>query len=347
MTIAQRVRELDVNAAQRARANAVFKAARMLIRYKSWYEVQSTDEYRRSTEEVQQYVKTAVAAMSTTSASALAALQSYGNALGTVFAGSGSIFDQVIAAGAFRAQLDERLTIITGGATVATTVGEAMVKPLGSLTLSSGDMAMVKSVGMVTITNETAKFSNPAAVATFNNELMGAVIHEVDAEFLRNLLAGVTPTVSAGTSFANFLTDLGVLQAAVDVGATSQMLLVTSTTKALAIGKLLTTAGTWAFPDVGNTGGPLINGIQVLVSDVAATANAMLMLVPDGIIIADDPIELRASTQATINFSTTPDSPVTASTAPVSFFQAGLLGLLAERRHASKARARSVAAVSF
>jgi hypothetical protein len=370
MGIVQKVAQLEQNAASLARARAVLKCARLIARHKSWQAIEASEEFARSTDEVKKYVqaniaaevitplsgvdwtdnietRTAVTAASTTSASAIAILQNYGNSLGTMFVGFGSVFDAFINGGAFRVQLDERYSIVTGGTTIAATINEAHVKPLGSFSLTSADMAQVKSIAFCVISDEVARTANPSAIETFNRELSKAVIHEVDAEFLRTLLASVSAQATAGGTFANFLTDLAFLQGAVDVGPNSQQFLITSTAKALLIGKLQTASGAWAFPQVGAQGGPLINGITVLTSDVASTTNNMLLAVPDQIAIAADPLELRASTQSTINLSTTPDSPTTASTVPVSLFQQGLIGLLAERRHATKPRARSVAAISF
>jgi hypothetical protein len=95
-------------------------------------------------------------------------------------------------------------------------------------------------------------------------------------------------------------------------------------------------------------GGPLIGGIEALVSD-QLPANRIVAVVADGLIVAsDDTIALDASRQALIQLDSSPDSPPTSSTNLISLWQATLVGLRAERAFAFKvARTRSVAALSF
>jgi hypothetical protein len=111
---------------------------------------------------------------------------------------------------------------------------------------------------------------------------------------------------------------------------------------------MLTAAGgLFAFPELTVRGGPLVGGVEVLVSD-QLPANSSLLIVADGLVGNSERFEFRKITQGDIITNDAPDSPSTASTVLRSMWQNNLAALAIERYFAFEvARTRSVASLSY
>ena len=238
----------------------------------------------------------------------------------------------------------QRIAVTTTAASGASPA-ELSVKPISSLALGAADLTPVKAAATIIISEELLRSAKPDL---FAEELRKAVAAATNTRFLSDILIGITPIVSSGTTHANFQTDIAALLAALDVGATSRVYLVIPTSRIKLWVPLLTAGNNYAFPQLTLQGGPLIGGIEVLVSD-QLPANRIVAVVADGIVVAsDDVIALDASRQALIQTDTVPDSPPTSSTNLVSLWQSNLVGLRAERSFSYKvARSRSIAALSY
>jgi hypothetical protein len=110
-------------------------------------------------------------------------------------------------------------------------------------------------------------------------------------------------------------------------------LLMTST-----IAKILsvmhTTTGAAAFPDMQHNGGA-VGGVTAVVSD-GMPSQTMILVDAQQVAAASETIQLAVATHAVVQLDTSPDSPVSESTALTSLWQQNLTGLKAERLFGSQ-----------
>lgn len=108
--------------------------------------------------------------------------------------------------------------------------------------------------------------------------------------------------------------------------------------QALAFSLMETSLGQPQFPQMSLTGGTML-GMTVIASenipyteDSPQEGSPIIFLRSDDIALADDGgVEVDVSTEASIEMSTTPTDPVSASTVLVSLWQHNLVGIRAER----------------
>jgi hypothetical protein len=190
-----------------------------------------------------------------------------------------------------------RVPRVTGGAS-AYWIGQGKVKAASALALDTVELPFAKICALVVISRELAKLSDPAAEAVIRNDMA-------------NLFAAIT---------TNFTAPFLVMRPAT----------------AIALAQLRTASGDRLFPNVGATGGD-IWGVSVLTSvnvpaDANSPSNYLIVLIDAAeVLLAEGSIEIRTAANASIQMETAPDSPATASTVLVDFFQRDLLGLMAER----------------
>jgi hypothetical protein len=170
------------------------------------------------------------------------------NSVVSAFLGSlkNSAFDTMLAA-MQRVPLHSRVNIVVGGMT-ATTVGEAMVKPISNVTVSGKSLALYKVDGIVCSTDEFFKLADPEATALFGRELKNAIAIETDTKFLSLISTGVSPISSSGGAAANVLLDLDAAAAALDTDASSELFIITTSDVAKKWAFKTTADGTPAFP---------------------------------------------------------------------------------------------------
>jgi hypothetical protein len=137
-----------------------------------------------------------------------------------------------------------------------------------------------------------------------------------------------------------------VLAARINVssGANSALFLLTTATIGKALSIISDPNGSSAFPDATWNGGS-IGGIPIVVS--AAVASGQLILVDaTGVAGSSMDFELEDARHVTLDLSDSPDSPPTASTAPVSLWQQNMSALRCTRYFAAeRLRASAVAIV--
>jgi hypothetical protein len=240
-----------------------------------------------------------------------------------------SVFDAMLANGMTPAPLRSRGVTVTSGIS-GSVKPEGQIKTISQLVLGSALVEPRKAAGIIVVSAELADRADPAARALFDSELQKAVVAATDSVFLADLVAATTPTASAGATLANIVTDLGVLLAAVTNGANSKIYFIIGTTNAKKLSLKASSTGAPAFPNFGPNGGDLIPGVTGLVSDQIPSATA-IMVAADGVAGSADTVVLDGSSETMLQLDTTPDSPETASTVPVSLWQHDMRALRAER----------------
>jgi HK97 family phage major capsid protein len=253
--------------------------------------------------------------------------------------------------GLTRVPFNVRVPRETTGASV-NWVGEGAIKPVSSMAFDSVSLVFNKVAGIVPITQELMKFSNPAAEGLIRDSLIRAIAYLTDRDFLdpakavatgvspASITNGVTPVQATGTTSAALLTDLGTLITAYTAANYNigNLVLIMTSSQAWKIGMMLNALGQNMFPGVGAGGGTLM-GIPVVTSENIVAAGGspadggiiVALSAPDILLADDGGVTIDASTEASIQMDTTPDSPATASTITVSAFQYNMVFIRAER----------------
>jgi HK97 family phage major capsid protein/HK97 family phage prohead protease len=232
-------------------------------------------------------------------------------------------------------------------------VGEGKPKPVSSLAFDTITLRWAKAAGIVVLTDELVRFSNPSAEALVQNDLIQTIAMFLDQQFTDPAIAaivdvspasitnGVPPVVASGTDDAAFRADLQKLIATFtnqNLSTAGAVLLMTET-QAAAIGMMLSPLGTYLYPDITATGGSIL-GMPVITSQNAGlidsvdtpVAGRIIMAKANEILLADDgQVLLDASREASVQMDSAPDSPPTATTVTMSFWQNNMVGLRAER----------------
>ncbi len=234
-------------------------------------------------------------------------------------------------------------TIVETGAFSAGWVAEGEPIPFSRATLGATATLPEMKIGvLVPFTDELFASWSPAVLGNMRNSIERAVLYAMDFCLLdpsitatdsrpASLTFGITPTQSTGSSDAQAAADLAaMLQALVDGGSDlSRVLIVMAPSSALYLSRLLTTAGTYAFPEMNATGGS-IWGIPVAVATAAAqpgspSSNFVVAIDAGKVLVADDGLILAdASTASALQFD---DAPSSAPTSMVALFQTGTRAL--------------------
>lgn len=336
MTIAQQIRDLDMNAAQRENLGTFMRLARMQMKYRG--ETQEalhreerlpprTQNILRNWVKIQSFPFEQRSAVSPLAISAELSdyqqiVQAFNLSLRSL-----SVFDAILNGGMIVAPLRSRGFTVTTGIS-GSVPSENTIKPLSSLVLGTSLVEPKKAVAIIVATEEL--FRQPGAEALFSSELTGAVVAATDAVFLAGLIAATTPTASAGATLANITTDLGVLVSAVTNYPNSKFYFIVSPTNMKKLMLKANTIGAPAFPLLGPNGGEILPGITAIASDQIPSATA-IMLAADAVAGNADTITLDGSRQAILQLQTTPDSPVSVSTIFISLWQQNEQALKAER----------------
>lgn len=247
------------------------------------------------------------------------------------------------------------MPVQTGGGTYAW-VGEGAPKPVGNLQLASVTLGIAKAAGIIVISEELAKISSPSAEGVVRNDMIRGMAQYLDQQFIDPTVAAVTNVspasitnlangyATAGTSGANARTDIkkAITLMTGNNYPISETVLVMSEANAFALSVDLTTNGVPVNPSLTAKGGTIL-GIPVVTSQTAGSVVALVHA--PSILFADDGgVNIDVSREASVEMNTVPTSPITASSAYVSLWQANLIGLRAERFINWK-RARTTAVV--
>lgn len=223
--------------------------------------------------------------------------------------------------------LRTRTGIVTASAT-GSIVGDGMMKPISTLSLSNDTLDPVKAVAIIAMTSDLARFAGPEGASLFASELRKAVAVATDTEFLALVLAGISPASSAGTTVANMRTDIQTALTAVATDASSRLYILVGATTAKSLALAAATGGVAAFPNMTPQGGT-IAGVPVVVTDAAA--GSLIVLDANAIAAGSETLVLDSTREASIQLQSTPDSPSTASTVLTPLWQQNMVALRAER----------------
>lgn len=236
------------------------------------------------------------------------------------------------------------------GAAVANWVGEAKPKPATSLAFDSLTLDPLKVAGIVPISMELMRFSSPSAEMIVRDDLAGAIAQLVDHDFLdpekassanvspASLTYGVTAVSATGTAYSNLKADVKSIMANYMAANIVPDTVVMHQRTALALSLMETSLGNPQFPGLTMNGGSFL-GMQAYTSqnldyteDSPQEGDNIIFMRANDIALADDGgVEVDVSTEASIEMSTTPTDPVVAATVLVSLWQQNLVGIRAER----------------
>ena len=221
--------------------------------------------------------------------------------------------------------------------------GEAAPKGVTSTALDTVTLKHKKLATIAVISDELARFSTPSAELILRDTLAGAIIQQMDSDFVNPANAGttdvkpaaitngVTPVFSTGSTEANVRRDIQAVFAPF-IGANltpANGVWIMSSTTALALSLMVNNLGQPSFSSITMTGGSLW-GMPVVVSQ--AVGNIVILANASDIMIADDgQVTIDTSREASLQMDTASDNPATATTVYVSLWQRNLLGIRAER----------------
>ncbi|QHJ82375.1 MAG: hypothetical protein [Bacteriophage sp.] len=251
----------------------------------------------------------------------------------------------------------------TQGSTVAW-VGETAPKPVSALGFADITLRFNKLAGIVVISDELARLSTPSAEGIIRGDLVAQIAQFTDDSFINPAYAavtdvrpasvtnGVTPIAASGTDADALRADVRALYSTFIAAnmSTAGAAWVMTSTQAMSIGMMLNPLGQPEFPGLGAEGGSFM-GLPVLVSEVVPSdsSGSIIVLVKQSeILLADEGgVTVDVSREASLQMNSTPDNPATASTVMTSLWQNNLLGIRAERMITwRKRRPQAVAYIS-
>ncbi|HZD64439.1 MAG TPA: phage major capsid protein [Xanthobacteraceae bacterium] len=226
---------------------------------------------------------------------------------------------------------------LTGG--TYSWVGEMKPKPVTSLTFGSASLDWAKCAGIIVLTQELIKLSNPDAEDVVRQEMVAGITAFLDGQFINPAVAavaGISPAsitngAPTAAATANPLADiLGLIQHFVNNNiSVAGLTFLMSPTNALALSFKTNTDGSQVFPGITAEGGTF-KGMKFIASQTVG--NLVIAMQPRLVMFADDgAVTIDASTEASLQMDSAPDSPVAATTVYVSMFQMNTVALRAER----------------
>jgi HK97 family phage major capsid protein/HK97 family phage prohead protease len=332
-------------------ARAVWCKVHAGIHHQSPAEVAKAQPWHNQTPEVERYLKTAVAAGTTTD-NAWAGYLVEEMLLASEFAEllrPATIIGRIpgITRVPFNVKINREITAASVG-----WVGELGVKPVSAMAFDQITLLFNKVAGIVPVSEELFRFSTPAIDAIIRRSLIDSISYLIDRDFLdptkaavtgvspASVTNGVTPITATGTSADALRADLGSLIAAYNALNLSigSLVLVMTSTQAMRIAFMRNTLGQAEFQGLTPNGGTL-EGIPVIVSEnIVATGGSpvdgglIVAINAREILLADDGgVNVDMSREASLQMDTAPDSPATASTVMVSLWQKNMVALKAER----------------
>lgn len=244
----------------------------------------------------------------------------------------------------------------TTGSTVGW-VGEGAPKPVSALAFSTVTLRFAKAAGIVVLTDELVRFSNPSAEAIVRQDLIAAMAQFLDRQFVdpdvaavanvspASITNGVTPVVASGTTADDLKADLQALFAqflAANLSLSSAVFIMTSQ-MALTISMMQNPLGQPEFPGITMNGGTLW-GVPVITSEnippeagevgppeVPAGTRIILAKASEIMLADDGGVTIDASREASLQMDSAPTNPPAAATVLVSLWQMNMIGLRAER----------------
>lgn len=248
----------------------------------------------------------------------------------------------------------------TQGSTVAW-VGETAPKPVSALAFEDITLRFNKLAGIVVISDELARLSTPSAEAIIRQDLVAQIAQFTDDSFINPAYAAITdvrpasvtndaPSIPASGTDADALrADVRALYATFIAAnlSTAGAAWVMTSTQAMAIGMIQNPLGQTEFPGIGADGGTLL-GLPVLTSEVVpsdSNGSIIVLVKQSEILLADEGgVTVDVSREASLQMNSTPAAGAQQLT---SLWQNNLLGIRAERMITwRKRRPQAVAYIS-
>jgi HK97 family phage major capsid protein len=229
-----------------------------------------------------------------------------------------------------------RISSQVSGSTVGW-VGEAKPAPVTSAGFDKVFLTWAKVYALSVMSDELIRFSNPAAEALVQADLLKATAKGLDLSFMSanaavanvspaGIMNGVTAVPASGNTAEALIADIQTLVApfiAANIDLTKAVL-VMSPARALAIGSIRNALGNKFFPDMSMNGGVLENFPAITSNNVSGSVIALV--VPDEIYLSEDAgPQIDISTEASIIMDSDPEN--VASPVPVSMFQNNMVAV--------------------
>ena len=312
------------------------------------------------TPEVEQVLKAAVAAGTTTDATWAAPLVPYANMTNEFISllRPATLLGRMT--GLRNVPFNIRIPGQTQGSTVAW-VGETAPKPVSALGFEDITLRFNKLAGIVVISDELARLSTPSAEGIIRQDLVDQIAQFTDDSFINPAYAavgevrpasvtnGVTPVPASGTDADALRADVRAVYSqfiAANLSTAGATWVMTST-QAMAIGMMLNPLGQPEFPGLGADGGVFM-GLPVLVSETVpsdSNGSIIVLIKQSEILLADEGgVTIDVSREASLQMDS---APATGAQQLVSLFQNNLLAIRAERMITwRKRRPQAVAYIS-
>lgn len=235
----------------------------------------------------------------------------------------GGVFQYIKAHGK-RAAFYDRL-FIANDSVAGQIVAENKPIPVGKYSLSGSAMTPQKAAAIAVGSREA--LSKPEGVEWLSQDLVENMTLAVDGQVCSVLKAAATPATATSDPVA----DLSTLIGSVVTTGLADLLLIVSPAVARILSTWTGSGSTLAFPDLSPTGG-IVCGINTVVT-AGCTSDEAILIDCRGLVSASDELQISLTENAMIEMDSAPtgasDTPVGASTAMVSLFQAEALAVKA------------------
>lgn len=223
----------------------------------------------------------------------------------------------------------------TGGTSVGW-VGEAKPAPVTSAKFNAIFLTWAKVYAITAFSDELIRFSNPAAEALVQADLLKATAKGLDLTFLgagagaanvspAGMLNGVAGVKASGSDALHLIADIQAVLApaiAANYDLTGARFIM-SPARAMAIGAMRNALGAKYFPDIDMNGGTLEN-VPVITSN-NCPGDQIILLIPDEVYLSEDAgPQIDISKEASIIMDSDPEN---ATSAPVSMFQNNMVAV--------------------
>jgi HK97 family phage major capsid protein/HK97 family phage prohead protease len=297
-------------------------------------------QWADSTPEVEQVLRAAVAAGTTTDATWAGPLVQYQQMQSEFIAllRTATILGRI--PGLRRVPFNISIPTQTAG-TMAQWVGELVSKPVSKLAFGSLTLRFTKVANIVVMSDELVRFSNPSAEAIVRDDLVKGVAEFLDQQFTNPTVAevvNVSPAsitngapnhAATGTTAEALRNDLKLMLASFS-GANippQGLTVLMESNIAASIGMMMNPLGQREFDSISADGGSLF-GYNVIVSD-SLRAGDVIFLKPSEILLADDgDVTIDISREASLQLDSNPAEPPTGM---MSLWQQNAVGVRAER----------------
>lgn len=234
----------------------------------------------------------------------------------------------------------------TGGS--ASWVGQGKAKPVSELAFDTVTLGFSKVAGIVVLTEELVRFSNPSAEAVVRDDMIATIAQFLDQQFIDPSVAavsnvspasvtnGVSAVASTGATLAQVEADVkslfsNLIAANIDLSTGTWVM---HPRTALSLSLLRTTQEIVAYPQITPQGGswfglPVVTSANVPVGVTTGEPTTITLVNAGDVLLADDGgVTLDASREASLQMDSAPTS---AATSMISLWQQNMIGLRAER----------------